>query len=580
MGQKNNKKQKIILISLLTIGLAACNGGGGGSSDGSSGGDTPAPTPPAPVVYPHNGLTMSTVAVVDGVTKPVQLAKTFGHSQYYLVITNNNEETIKFSGVNYDTYFESTAVTPYNPTGSAGPYSDDIARYVMKYDGTAVIGNKTMPACLFTGESPTIYQIPNSDGIGVRDVAVSGTILAPGASCAYKLNAMWADNANETKDTFNWKMSYGIMYGESNIANPLYCSTAGLRNCENGLPLNAVKPFTYVGKDCSLHPLAPCATSSEIEAAENNQALSYYLPNHTNAISSDIGLVNVLTAAAYNTGGSNANVTNMNGDILWIPNATAASGSVSRYELQYNANTNTLTKGAFLNRYTGSNYWLMGGASSNLSGDTFYQYNYANDTNIEPLSVSDMSWNAGLDGSMYASSGNDAYGMLKVTPNGDGTYTKTKLPYLFNRNPTNNNIEAVAANGNILTADLNSEDNYCYTNTGNNTYTKVKLANSPKGQLRGVILAGVQYVWGQSNAMAGGTTYIGFDGNALSTQPTIATKVNMNTCTPDYSGFLVGHSGFSRVNVFRATNQYALSYGNGVVRVANINTVSNGADGN
>lgn len=131
-----------------------------------------------------------------------------------------------------------------------------------------------------------------------------------------------------------------------------------------------------------------------------------------------------------------------------------------------------------------------------------------------------------------------------------------------------------------MTADLNSEDNYCYTNTGNNTYTKVKLANSPKGQLRGVILAGVQYVWGQSNAMAGGTTYIGFDGNALSTQPTIATKVNMNTCTPDYSGFLVGHSGFSRVNVFRATNQYALSYGNGVVRVANINTVSNGADGN
>ena len=87
MGQKNNKKQKIILISLLTIGLVACNGGGGGGS--SSGGDTPAPGPTPTPVYAHNGLTMSTVAVVDGVTKPVQLAKTFGHSQYYLLITNN-----------------------------------------------------------------------------------------------------------------------------------------------------------------------------------------------------------------------------------------------------------------------------------------------------------------------------------------------------------------------------------------------------------------------------------------------------------------------------------------------------------
>ncbi len=449
----------------------------------------------------------------------------------------------------------------------------------MKYDGTAVIGNKTMPACLFTGESPTIYQIPNSDGIGVRDVAVSGTILAPGASCAYKLNAMWADNANETKDTFNWKMSYGIMYGESNIANPLYCSTAGLRNCENGLPLNEVKPFTYVGKDCSLHPLAPCATSSEIEAAENNQALSYYLPNHTNAISSDIGLVNVLTAAAYNTGGSNANVTNMNGDILWIPNATAASGSVSRYELQYNANTNTLTKGAFLNRYTGSNYWLMGGASSNLSGDTFYQYNYANDTNIEPLSVSEMDWTPGLDGSMYASSGNDAYGMLKVTPNGDGTYTKTKLPYLFNRNPTNNNIEAVTASGNILTRDLDAYANYCYVNTGNNTYTKTELSTSPETELHAHLLAGVTYVWGQSNTMNGGITYLGFDGLPIAngSQPIVNTKMNSNNCSPDYSSYLVNLNG-----ALEMTNKYALigsSY-TGITRVANINTVSNGTDGN
>jgi len=304
------------------------------------------------------------------------------------------------------------------------------------------------------------------------------------------------------------------------------------------------------------------------------------LPNNTNAISSDIGLIKPLTRANYATGGSNGPVTNMNGDILWIPNATAASGSVSRYELQYNANTNTLTKGALLNTYTGSNYWLMGGASSNLAGDTFYQYNYANDTNIEPLSVSDMDWTPGLDGSMYASSGNDAYGMLKVTPNGDGTYTKTKLPYLFNTSPTNNSIQAVAANGNILTADLSSNANYCYTNTGNNTYTKVKLSNSPKGQLSGVILAGVQYVWGFSNTITGGTTYLGFDGNTLTQQPTIVTKIDMNTCTPDYSGFLVSWSGIQNNNVFGVTNQYALIYGQGVVRVANINTVSNGADGN
>lgn len=520
MGQKNNKKQKIILISLLTIGLVACNGGGSGGS--SSGGDTPAPGPTPTPVYARNGLTMTIKQVSNNDTK-VNLAKTFGHTQYYLIITNNNEQSVNWGAIQYDTMYDSTL-----------PLEDNIVKYVMAYDGRV----SGVPACL--------YNSPSSQNN-----------LQPGSSCAYQLNAMWADNQATDKSLFNWKMSYGIKYGSETTYN-------------------------WVGKDCSMYPNATCATSAEIEAAENNQTLSYYLPNNTNAISSDIGNIFPLTAAAYNTGGSNANVTNMNGDILWIPNATAASGSVSRYELQYNANTNTLTKGAFLNTYTGSNYWLMGGASSNLSGDTFYQYNYANDTNIEPLSVSDMVWTPGLDGSMYASSGNDAYGILKVTPNGDGTYTKTKLPYLFNTSPTKNIVQAVAANGNILTADLNSNANYCYTNTGNNTYTKAKLENSPnpKGQLRGVILAGVQYVVGFSNTITGGTTYLGFDGNALTQQPTIVTKIDMNTCTPDYSGFLVSWSGIQQGDVFGVTNQYALSYGNSVVRVANINTVSNGADGN
>ena len=526
MGQKNNKKQKIILISLLTIGLVACNGGGGGGS--SSGGDTPAPGPTPTPVYAHNGLTMSTVAVVDGVTKPVQLAKTFGHSQYYLLITNNNIESMMFTDIKYDAL--------YNPSL---PLDDNITKYVMPFS-SANINGQSVPACGFN--------------------SATGNVLLSGKSCAYKLNAMWADNQDTTTSTFNWKMSYLVWYG-----------TFDINNTNNG---------TRVGKDCSLFTYQQCATSSEITTAENNQTLSYYLPNNTNSISSDIGTIKPLTRANYATGGSNGAVTNMNGDILWVPNATAASGSVSRYELQYNANTNTLTKGAFLNRYTGSDFWLMGGASSNLSGDTFYQYNYANDINIEPLSVSDMDWIPGLDGSMYASSGNDAYGMLKVTPNGDGTYTKTKLPYLFNTSPTNNSIQAVAANGNILTADLSSNANYCYTNTGNNTYTKSKLENSPKGQLRGVILAGVQYVVGFSNTITGGTTYLGFDGNALTQQPTIVTKIDMNTCTPDYSGFLVSWSGIQQGNVFGVTNQYALSYGNSVVRVANINTVSNGADGN
>lgn len=452
----------------------------------------------------------------------------------------------------------------------------------MKYDGTAVIDNKTMPACLFTGESPTIYQIPNSDGIGVRDVAVSGTVLAPGASCAYKLNAMWADNANKTKDTFNWKMSYGIMYGESNIANPLYCSTTGLWNCENGLPLNAVKPFTYVGKDCSLYPLATCASAAEVETADNNQALSYYLPNHSNAIGSDVltsNYLNVLTNYDYSTGGTQGPVTNMNGDILWVPNATAEIGSVNRFSLNYNSSTNTLTRGGLLNNYTGGTNWLQGAASSNLTGDTFFQYNYANNTNVEPLTPSSMGWMPGLDGSMYASTGNSAYGMLKVTPNGDGTFTSTKLPDVF-KSPTNNIIQSVGANGNILTADYSANANYCYVNNGNNTYTKTKLANTTS-RIFGIIYKGENYVFGPSNTLLGGTTYLDFAGITLSSQPIISTKMNSSDCSPDYSSFLVSgtNSGyqFSEMSI---SNQYALIQNGAQTRVANINTVSNGIDGN
>jgi hypothetical protein len=169
--------------------------------------------------------------------------------------------------------------------------------------------------------------------------------------------------------------------------------------------------------------------------------------------------------------------------------------------------------------------------------------------------------------------------MLKVTPNGDGTYTKINLPYLFNTSPVNNHIEAVAANGNILTSDLSAYANYCYVNTGNNTYTKTELSTSPETKLRAHILAGVNYVWGQSNTMNGGITYLGFDGLPIAngSQPIVNTKMNSNNCSPDYSSYLVNLNG-----PLEMTNKYALigsSYIS-ITRVANINTVSNGADGN
>lgn len=106
-----------------------------------------------------------------------------------------------------------------------------------------------------------------------------------------------------------------------------------------------------------------------------------------------------------------------------------------------------------MNSYVGGTDWLKGGASSNLSGDAFFQDNYANNINVEPLTVSSMLWHPGLDGAMYASSQNSAYGVLKVTSNGDGTFTSTKLPDDF-KNPARNTVEAVGANGNILTTDL------------------------------------------------------------------------------------------------------------------------------
>lgn len=513
------KKSSSVLVSLLALSLAACNGGGG-SGGSSSGGDTPAPGP-APV-YAHNGLTM-TIKQVSNNDNKVNLAKTFGHTQYYLIITNNNEQAVNWGSIQYDTMYDSTL-----------PLKGDIVKYVMTYDGR-VAG---VPACL--------YNSPSSQNN-----------LQPGSSCAYQLNAMWADNQDASNSNFNWKMSYGIKYGsETN--------------------------YNWVGKDCSMYPNATCATSSEITTAENNQTLSYYLPNHSNAIGSDVltsNYLNVLTNYDYSTGGTQGPVTNMNGDVLWVPNATAEIGSVNRFSLNYNSNTNTLTRGGLLNNYTGGTNWLQGAASSNLAGDTFFQYNYANNTNVEPLTPSSMGWMPGLDGAMYASTGNSAYGMLKVTTNGDGTFTSTKLPDVF-KSPTNNIIQSIGANGNILTADYSANANYCYVNNGNNTYTKTKLANT-SSRIFGIIYKGENYVFGPSNTLSGGTTYVDFSGVTLQSQPIISTKIDMNNCSPIYSAFLVSgtNSGyqFSQMSI---SNQYALIQNGAQTRIANINTVSNGADGN
>lgn len=521
------KKSSSILVSLLALSLAACNGGGG-SGGSSSGGDTPAPGP-APV-YAHNGLTMSTVAVVDGVAKPVQLAKTFGHSQYYLLITNNNVESMMFTDIKYDTLYSSNL-----------PLNGDITKYVMSFS-SANINGQSVPACGFN--------------------SATGNVLLSGKSCAYKLNAMWADNQDTTTSTFNWKMSYLVWYG-----------TFDINDTNNG---------TRVGKDCSLFTYQQCATSSEITTAENNQTLSYYLPNHSNAIGSDVltsNYLNVLTNYDYSTGGTQGPVTNMNGDVLWVPNATAEIGSVNRFSLNYNSSTNTLTRGGLLNNYTGGTNWLQGAASSNLSGDTFFQYNYANNTNVEPLTPSSMGWMPGLDGAMYASTGNSAYGMLKVTPNGDGTFTSTKLPDVF-KSPTNNIIQSVGANGNILTADYSANANYCYVNNGNNTYTKTKLANT-SSRIFGIIYKGENYVFGPSNTLSGGTTYVDFSGVTLQSQPIISTKIDMNNCSPIYSSFLVsGTNGGYQFSQMSISNQYALIQNGAQTRIANINTLSNGADGN
>lgn len=472
---------------------------------------------------------MSTVAVVDGVAKPVQLAKTFGHSQYYLLITNNNVESMMFTDIKYDAL--------YNPSL---PLDDNITKYVMPFS-SANINGQSVPACGFNSST--------------------GNVLLSGKSCAYKLNAMWADNQDITTSTFNWKMSYLVWYG-----------TFDINNTNNG---------TRVGKDCSLFTYQQCATSSEITTAENNQTLSYYLPNHSNAIGLDVApfnYLNVLTNYDYSTGGTQGPVTNMNGDVLWVPNATAEIGSVNRFSLNYNSSTNTLTRGGLLNNYTGGTNWLQGAASSNLAGDTFFQYNYANNTNVEPLTPSSMGWMPGLDGAMYASTGNSAYGMLKVTPNGDGTFTSTKLPDVF-KAPTNNIIQSVGANGNILTADYSSYANYCYTNNGNNSYTKTTMPTVAGKQLRGVIFAGLNYVYGQSDTMSGGITYLGFDGNNLLSQPSVYSKVNMNTCTPDNTLYLTNNGVAGGRVGDGITNQYITIHTGDATRIANINTLSNGADG-
>lgn len=526
------KKQNTILISLLALSLAACNGGGGGGSS-SSGGDTPPSPPTPPVVYSHNGLTMAIKQVTPNGADAtrVNLAKTFGHTQYYLVITNKNEQPIRFSGIGYDTYFESTTTKPI---------TTDITKYLMTYNVNELAGVK---ACEFNSSADYHTNLV-------------GTTLAQGESCAYKLNAMWADNQDTTTSTFNWKMSYGIVYGED---------------------INKYMIMTHVGKDCSLFPGAPCASAAEIESADNNQHLSYYLPNHSNAIGSSVTSTILVSLSAQNpsTGGSNTPVTNMAGDVLWVPSATAYTGSVSRYQLNYNSSTNTLTKGSFLNSYVGGTDWLKGGASSNLTGDAFFQYNYANDVNVEPMSVSSMIWYPGLDGSMYASSGNNAYGVLKVTPNGNGTFTSTKLPDDF-KSPTNNIVQLVGANGNILTQDYNTNNSYCYVNNGNNSYTKTAVGSGKRGR----IVNGVNYMMGNSNNF--GMDYMDFSGKSLNVttgtvvnyNPFILPVANMNDCSFNKDNYLVSNPGY-----VEATTQYIL-VGDTVTRVANINTLSDGSDGN
>jgi hypothetical protein len=177
------KKSSSVLVSLLALSLVACNGGGGGGGS-SSGGDTPAPGPTPTPVYARNGLTMTIKQVSNNDTK-VNLAKTFGHTQYYLIITNNNEQSVNWGAIQYDTMYDSTL-----------PLEDNIVKYVMTYDGRV----SGVPACL--------YNSPSSQNN-----------LQPGSSCAYQLNAMWADNQATDKSLFNWKMSYGIKYGSETTYN-------------------------------------------------------------------------------------------------------------------------------------------------------------------------------------------------------------------------------------------------------------------------------------------------------------------------------------------------------------------------